>query len=95
MTYYTSDINWRISHKSAGDIEIKAGAMAVATVHHDPGMFRVESETNAKLIEAAPELIDACVDMLKHVPQSERRKEIVELVKRIDPWRLRRIGEIK
>jgi hypothetical protein len=56
MTLHTKDIPWRIIHKSEGETHINAGTMHIATVHHAVGMFRVEADANARLIEHAPEM---------------------------------------
>ena len=83
---HTIDIPWRITNKSEGDITIQAGAMIVATVHHDAGMFRFESEENARLIEKAPEMyslllkynstIEEFDDILKYISRTNRRSAV-------------------
>lgn len=79
---HTIDMPWRITNKSEGNITIQAGAMIVATVHHDGGMFRYESEENARLIEKAPDMyslllkynstIEEFDDILKYISRTNR-----------------------
>lgn len=54
---FTSDLQWDARPgRNAGDIEIWAGQMHIATVHHAPGMFRREAQANADLIAKAPRM---------------------------------------